>query len=163
MSEIAANPRMAPTTMKTVPSGRVDGRMNGASAVGGTEGATITNAPAKVGRSLGSENTPVDPPPVIMATEDIEEAEEPAPVMTGIVVFVFVSAAVVWAVLLVPVGVTVGLLSVAVGVLVDFAVLVLSDKFGSLEEVSCAEAVMANMEMATAESSGRCKNFMLSV
>jgi hypothetical protein len=50
ITDIAKKPRMAPTMMKTVPSGSLDCCMNGALAVGGTEGATY--APASVGKSV---------------------------------------------------------------------------------------------------------------
>jgi hypothetical protein len=40
MTDIARNPRIAPTMMKTVPSGNVDSLMKGAFAVGGTDGWT---------------------------------------------------------------------------------------------------------------------------
>jgi hypothetical protein len=48
------NPRMAPTTIKTVPSGRLLVCMYGALAVGGTEGETIEYAPDKVGRPVST-------------------------------------------------------------------------------------------------------------
>lgn len=53
-------PRMAPTMMKTVPSGNVLCCMNGAFAVGGTEAVTGWIAPDSLGR-------PVRAPPVVTA------------------------------------------------------------------------------------------------
>jgi hypothetical protein len=66
---IAMNPSIAPTAMKTVPSGRGLCCMKGAFWVGGTEGATILNAPVNVGRFVGSTGSvPLfvsDDPPVM--------------------------------------------------------------------------------------------------
>jgi len=71
-TDMARKPRMAPTTMKTVPSGREEVRMNGASAVGGTDGATIENAPERVGRPEGSAPPDVaDDPPVMTGMEPL--------------------------------------------------------------------------------------------
>lgn len=53
-------PRMAPTTMKTVPSGRLLCCMKGALAVGGTDAVTGWIAPDSLGR-------PVRAPPVVTA------------------------------------------------------------------------------------------------
>jgi hypothetical protein len=53
ITDTAKKPRMAPTMMKTVPSGRLDCCINGASAVGGTGGATITKPPLSVGKLVG--------------------------------------------------------------------------------------------------------------
>jgi hypothetical protein len=83
---MAMKPRMAPTTMKTVPSGRWDTCMYGAPAVGGTEGAAIVNAPAMVGRSEGMALLmPVWPEPVIVGAAPVKTPEEP-PVMCAVVV-----------------------------------------------------------------------------
>jgi hypothetical protein len=72
---------MAPTAMKTVPSGILETRINGASAVGGTDGATITNAPARVGRPLGRPPPSVALPPPVITGTDTDEAADPEPVI----------------------------------------------------------------------------------
>lgn len=78
-------PRTAPTTMNTVPSGRLDVRMKGAPAVGGTEGATMTNAPDRVGSPLGSAPPSVaELPPVMTGTEPVVAPDDPEPVMTTV-------------------------------------------------------------------------------
>jgi hypothetical protein len=83
ITDIAIKPRMAPTIIKTVPSGRFDCCINGASAVGGTEGATITKAPLRVGKLVAPELSPDEPAPVIVGTLPVaeEEEEEPPPVI----------------------------------------------------------------------------------
>jgi hypothetical protein len=97
------NPRMAPTTIKTVPSGRLLVCMYGALAVGGTEGETIENAPDKVGRPvstpsvtaafvvaamLGTLVNPVAdvPEPVIVTpAAELEPVPDPADALVGAV------------------------------------------------------------------------------
>jgi hypothetical protein len=79
-------PRMAPTTIKTVPSGSLLVCMYGALAVGGTEGATITYAPDRVGRPVKApsavavvpvmtgadvDTPPVVPEPVITTVDEV--------------------------------------------------------------------------------------------
>lgn len=78
---MAMKPRMAPTTMKTVPSGRLLVCMYGALAVGGTDGATITNAPDNVGRPVKAPPPAAAEPPVIDGTE-MADPVEPDPVIT---------------------------------------------------------------------------------
>ena len=144
---------MAPTTMKTVPSGRLEVRMNGASVVGGTEGATTTKAPARVGRFLGNLFVPVDAP-VIRA---IDEAFEPSPVTTNCdsdavpVAFAFP-------------------LVIDESSSFDFvAAAALDDCEASWEETAsersgslvCADAIVMKRERAAAESSGKRVNRML--
>lgn len=65
---MAMKPRIAPTAMKTVPSGRLLVFMKGASFVSGTMGVTIEAIPVSVGRSVGSpvSDDPADPEPVIV-------------------------------------------------------------------------------------------------
>ena len=127
--------------------------MNGASVVGGTEGATTTKAPARVGKFLGSLFVPVEAP-VIRA---IDEAFEPSPVTTN-------RDSVAVPVALVPVLVVLALSSldlVAAAALEDCEAScdeTASSRSGSLV---CADAVDAKRAMATAESSGSCKNRMM--
>jgi hypothetical protein len=64
---IAMNPSRAPTTMKTVPSGSLLRCIKGASAVGGTEGATITYPPVNVGNPETNAPTLVADEPVMTA------------------------------------------------------------------------------------------------
>ena len=100
-----AKPSIAPTMMKTVPSGREEVCMNGASAVGGTDGGTILYTPEIEGRT----------PPVMPLSPEVDE-----PVMVGTaelgVVLVSVSvgfASVDLVSVLVSVFVSVGFASVA--------------------------------------------------
>jgi hypothetical protein len=58
--------------------------MNGALAVGGTEGATTTNAPAIVGRSVGSPASPAPVPDIVGTVPDVGAAE-PWPVIFAVV------------------------------------------------------------------------------
>src|SRR4051794_33770794 len=83
---IAKNPSMAPTTINTVPSGRLEVRINGASAVGGTEGATILNAPERVGRPVSAPPVVAVPPPVIEIPGTVPPvgAASPPPVITPV-------------------------------------------------------------------------------
>ena len=55
---MAMNPRVAPTTIKTVPSGMALCCMNGACFVLGTTGVTIVAIPVNVGRLVGSDGRP---------------------------------------------------------------------------------------------------------
>jgi hypothetical protein len=72
---------MAPTAMKTVPSGRFETCRYGALAVGGTEGATILKAPARVGRPVGrAPPFAAEEPPVMVGTAPIADPADP-PVM----------------------------------------------------------------------------------
>lgn len=71
------NPRIAPTTMKTLPSGRLDFCMNGAFAVLGTVGVGMV-APATVGRSDKWKIEPVEEEPA--GVEEVEELMEIPPV-----------------------------------------------------------------------------------
>ena len=73
---------MAPTAMKTVPSGMLETCIYGAFEVGGTEGATITYAPVIEGRPVGKAPPVVaDEPPVIVGMEPVAETEDPEPVI----------------------------------------------------------------------------------
>lgn len=67
-TEKPRKPSRAPTMMKTKPSGSVDCCINGAFAVGGTDGGGYENCPDSVGRFVGSEPPRVadDPLPVIV-------------------------------------------------------------------------------------------------
>ena len=81
-TDMARNPRKAPTMMKTVPSGKLDVCIYGAFDVGGTDGATIRNSPEIEGRPVGRAPPPVaEEPPVIVGIEPVAEADEPEPVM----------------------------------------------------------------------------------
>jgi hypothetical protein len=96
------NPRMAPTTIKTVPSGRLLVCMYGALAVGGTEGETIEYAPDKVGRPVSTPsvtaafdvaamlgtlvNLVADVPEPVIVTPAAELEPEPVPVPADAVV-----------------------------------------------------------------------------
>lgn len=75
------NPRIAPTTMNTVPSGNLLTCMYGALAVGGTDGATIVYAPDKVGRLVGRAVLPV-PVPVIDGIVPVSDIVEPPVMLT---------------------------------------------------------------------------------
>ena len=76
---------MAPTAMKTVPSGRLLVCMYGALAVGGTEGGTITYAPESVGSPVGRAPPVVAVfPPVITGIDPDVAADEPDPVITTV-------------------------------------------------------------------------------
>ncbi len=55
---MAMKPKMAPTTMKTVPSGKELCCINGACFVSGTMGVTIEAIPVNVGKLVGSEGSP---------------------------------------------------------------------------------------------------------
>lgn len=71
-------PRMAPTTIKTVPSGRLDCCMNGAFFVGGTLAGGyvgMTPGPVRVGK-------PVKPPPVVAPGPPVMETLLVASVVT---------------------------------------------------------------------------------
>jgi hypothetical protein len=71
--------------MKTVPSGRLETCMKGASAVGGTEGAIIWKAPESVGRPLGRPPPVVAvPAPVITGIDPVAVFDSPEPVMTPV-------------------------------------------------------------------------------
>jgi hypothetical protein len=72
---MAMKPRMAPTTMKTVPSGRLLCCMKGAWLVFGTMGVTILATPVNVGRLVGSDGR---------APAFVPAADDPDPVMLGI-------------------------------------------------------------------------------
>lgn len=77
MTDIAKKPSMAPTIMKTVPSGSLDCFMNGALAVGGTEG--LTYAPARVGKSVAVSVFVSDEPVIVGTVAEFvfEDAVEP--------------------------------------------------------------------------------------
>ena len=78
----ARKPRMAPTAMKTVPSGAVETCMYGAFEVGGTEGATMMNSPVIDGRPVGKAPPVVaEDPPVIVGMEPVTETPDPDPVI----------------------------------------------------------------------------------
>lgn len=76
---MAMKPRMAPTTMKTVPSGRLLCCMKGAWLVFGTMGVTILPTPVNVGRLVGSDGR---------APAFVPAADDPDPVIVGGAVFV---------------------------------------------------------------------------
>ena len=78
---IAMKPRMAPTIMKTVPSGRVLVCMNGALAVGGTVGVTAFTAPDRVGRPVGRAPFVVAVVPVMTGMEPDDGPVVPEPVI----------------------------------------------------------------------------------
>jgi hypothetical protein len=68
--------------MNTVPSGMFEVCMNGAFAVGGTEAATIMNAPDNVGRPMGRAPPPVaEEPPVIVGGAPVAELPVEPPVI----------------------------------------------------------------------------------
>ena len=73
ITDIARKPRIAPTMMKTVPSGRLDSLMNGALAVGGTDG--LTYPPARVGRPVSLPVSVADEP-VMTGTVPVSEVVE---------------------------------------------------------------------------------------
>lgn len=75
----AKKPRIAPTTMKTVPSGRLLVCMNGALDRFGTVTVKATTAPVRVGRPVRAASV-VAEVPVIVGTVP-EEAAEPDPVI----------------------------------------------------------------------------------
>lgn len=93
---MAMKPRMAPTTMKTVPSGMVLCCMKGACLVLGTTGVTIVATPVNVGRFVGSDGSPV----AALVVEDVSfgtvAADVPVvpvvPVVNDTFVAVFVAA-----------------------------------------------------------------------
>jgi hypothetical protein len=69
-------PRMAPTAMKTVPSGALECCMKGAFLVGGTLGAGYVGmAPplVSVGRPVGPASVSVSPLPEMLTTEECED------------------------------------------------------------------------------------------
>jgi hypothetical protein len=79
---MARKPRMAPTTMKTVPSGRVETCMYGAFDVGGTEGATILYSPVIDGRPVRAPPVVAELPPVIVGMVPVADTEEPPVIAT---------------------------------------------------------------------------------
>jgi len=76
---MAIKPRMAPTTMKTVPSGRLLCCMKGAWLVFGTMGVTILPMPVNDGRLVGSDGR---------GAPFVPAADDPDPVIVGGAVFV---------------------------------------------------------------------------
>lgn len=78
---MAMKPRIAPTTMKTVPSGKLLVCMKGALAVGGTDGATIWYAPDSVGRPVKAPSA-VAVVPVITGADVATPPVVPEPVIT---------------------------------------------------------------------------------
>jgi hypothetical protein len=83
ITDIARNPSIAPTMMKTVPSGSLDCFMNGALAVGGTDG--LTYAPARVGKSVAV-SVLVSDGPVMLGTVAVSVVvDEEGPVIVGTV------------------------------------------------------------------------------
>jgi len=154
---MAMNPRTAPTTINTVPSGREEVRMNGASAVGGTVGATTLNAPERVGRPVSAPPAVCVPPPVIeiAGTDPVVAAADPPPV-----IFPVGDGPVdVPVILLVP-----ELVGAEVAVSADFSDACddnASDRFGGPSAVCCANVENANRDMAAAESSGNRENFIV--
>lgn len=71
------NPRIAPTQMKTVPSGRLDFCMNGAAAVYGMTSVGIPT-PANVGNSLRwKTEVEAEDPPVVSNDDDDPEEDDP--------------------------------------------------------------------------------------
>lgn len=76
---------MAPTAMKTVPSGKLETCMYGALDVGGTDGATILNSPEIEGRPVGKPPPVVaELPPVIVGIVPVAETEEPPVIRTEV-------------------------------------------------------------------------------
>jgi hypothetical protein len=135
---MAMKPRMAPTTMKTVPSGRVLCCMKGACLVSGTTGVTTVAIPVKVGRFDGSEGrAPVSVPDV-------------PPVMVGIgAVFVPVEPPVIE--ILEPVFVAALVFPVFVAAEVFPFVCVAVERFGrSVAAADCADVPIASSETARA-------------
>jgi len=156
MTDMARKPRMAPTTMKTVPSGREEICMNGASAVGGTVGATILNAPARVGRPVRAPPSVFVPPPVIeIGGTDPVGAADPEPVIFAVGDGPLELAP---PVVLVPLVLSLLAVSADLDCACDCNA---SERFGSLE--SCAYVENAKNERATAESSGNRENFIVMV
>jgi hypothetical protein len=94
---IAMNPRIAPTAMKTVPSGRLLVCINGAFEVGGTLTVTGWTAPDSLGSPVGSAPSVVAVVPVIAGTEADVVVVLSDPVITA-VVFAVVVALLVFAV-----------------------------------------------------------------
>lgn len=154
---MARKPRIAPTTMKTVPSGRFDTCMKGASAVGGTEGATIWNAPESVGSPEGRAPPLVAVPPPVMLGTVPDVAADPEPVILAVgegpVDVLVILFALVESVLSAEV-----VLSILAVALTDSADLDAAcelrafERFGRVEDA--AEADIANSEMAAADRSG---------
>jgi hypothetical protein len=145
---IAMNPRIAPTAMKTVPSGRLLCCMKGAFCVGGTDGATIENAPLNVGKFVGSVGSaPLsvpDDPPVMTGMDSVLVPVDPTPVITTLVVLLPPSVVDCAA----PGSVAV----VAVLFPSVFVVSVAVDRFGRLVGAAefCADAPIARIETARA-------------
>ncbi len=75
------NPRIAPTMMKTVPSGKVLCCMNGAFAVEGTVGVMALTPPVKVGRPDGRAPFEVAVVPVMTGIEPVAVSLIPEPVI----------------------------------------------------------------------------------
>jgi len=91
---MAMKPKMAPTTMKTVPSGRELCCINGACFVSGTMGVTIEAIPVNVGKLVGSEESPeplvaadVSSGTVAVVEPPVNEIAVPVPVFVTALVF----------------------------------------------------------------------------
>jgi len=86
-TDMARKPKKAPTTMNTVPSGRLDCCIKGALEVSGTTGVTIDTPPDKVGRPVAPTSVLVGRDAVIETTLSVEVApDELAPVVPDPVV-----------------------------------------------------------------------------
>jgi len=135
---MAMKPRMAPTTMKTVPSGIVLCCMNGACFVLGTTGVTIVAIPVKVGRLVGSEGSPES-----LVTEEVSFG-------TGAVVVLPVNAIVVPVPVLVTALVFTGLAEV-----LPFVCVAVERLGRSVAAAPWADVLVASSETASAaERSG---------
>lgn len=153
---MAMKPSTAPTTMKTVPSGRLLVCINGAFFVDGTIGVTTVAIPVSVGRSVGrpAASVPVDPP-VMLGTEAVSvPVEPPVMEMADLPVPVVLAAAPVVAALVFPV--------VAADVLPVFVAFVALERLGRpVAPASCAIAPMARETASAAESKGVLRNNLM--
>jgi hypothetical protein len=83
---MARKPRIAPTAMKTVPSGRELVCIYGAPVIGGTEAGIILNAPESVGNPDGSPpSLALGSVAVMVGTGAVAVSDSPAPVITAVV------------------------------------------------------------------------------
>jgi hypothetical protein len=91
---VAMKPRMAPTIMKTVPSGMVLCCMKGACWVLGTTGVTIVATPVNVGRSVGSDGSLLLLGPADGSFGRAAVVAADVPVLVSALVFPFICVAV---------------------------------------------------------------------
>lgn len=136
---MAKKPSIAPTAMKTVPSGRELVCMYGAPAFGGTEAGTILKAPVRVGNPEGRPSA--SPPafgPVIVGTGPVNVSDCPPPVITAVVATVLDAPPEIDA------------SPVVLPVVTDLVScdLIALERFGRSLLLFCAEADVANKETA---------------